>query len=35
MDRFAKYIPDLPAYLPEFIVSAFVIGGLFALGCAQ
>ena len=35
MDRFAKYIPDLPAYLPEFIFAALVIGGLFALGCAQ
>ena len=35
MDRFAKYIPDLPAYLPDAIFAAFVIGGLFALGCAQ
>lgn len=26
---------DRKPYLPEFIVSAFVIGGLFALGCAQ
>lgn len=27
MDRFAKYIPDLPAYLPEFCAAA----GLSAL----
>ena len=26
---------DRKPYLPEFIFAAFVIGGLFALGCSQ
>lgn len=32
MDRFAKYIA---AWHGTFLLSAFVIGGLFALGCSQ
>ena len=24
MDRFTKYIPDLPAYAPEFFAAAFL-----------
>ena len=34
MTRFLNLFDRKP-YLPEFIIAAFVIGGLFALGCSQ